>query len=149
MANQPNLLNNIQNFEPAFLLRFANTQAQYLKKLQFDRRTQRADESFATFYLNLGELAPDAHPGDDNDPNLILIRNDDIKTRLVEGAYHAPVLNDLIKFERQGIRDNAGVRIRAPTVVELEEAGQELENDALRTEHIEGRRSIRGTVDLI
>ena len=41
-----------------------------LKKLQFDKRVQRADEPFASFYLNLEELAKDAHPGDDNDPNI-------------------------------------------------------------------------------
>ena len=69
-----------------------------------------------------------------------MIRNHDFQSRLVEETFHTAVLNGLIKFNRQGICDDAGVRIRDPTVIELAEAGQELANDALRTEHIEGRR---------
>ena len=43
VANQPNMLNNIDNFEPAFILRFANTQAQYIKKtsIRQTRSTRR------------------------------------------------------------------------------------------------------------
>ena len=59
------------------------------------------------FFFNLDEMAKIAHPGNDNVPNIAMIRNHDIRLRLVNGAFYKSVYKRLVHFEGHGIVNNA------------------------------------------